>query len=159
MAVDVQLRRVAVDDHEHFFAMFAVYLDELEPFVADRASAEASSFEAYRAAILEDLDPGSGRELWWIDVSGAHAGLAITRTLPDWPDDSTDVAEITEFYVEPRFRRSGVGRAAVEAILADHRARGTRLVEAAILEGNGAGRAFWAALGFEVRSVLTGRAP
>ena len=159
MAHDVQLRPVAIEERDAFFEMFAVYLDELEPFVADRASADATSFEAYRAAILEDLDPGSGRELWWIEADGAHAGLAITRTLPDWPDDSTDVAEITEFYVTPRFRRSGVGRAGVEAILAGQRARGTRLVEAAILEGNGAARAFWGALGFEVRSVVTGRAP
>lgn len=159
MTVEVQIRPVALDEHDAFFELFAVYLEELEPFVADRATAEATSFEAYRAAILEDLDPDSGRELWWIDAGGAHVGLAITRTLPDWPDDSTDVAEITEFYVIPSHRRSGTGRAAVKAILADHRARGTRLVEAAILERNGAGRAFWAALGFEVRSVVTGRAP
>ncbi len=139
--------------------MFAVYLEELEPFVADQATVEATSIEPYRAALLEDLDPDSGRELWWIEADGGRAGLAITRTLPDWPDDSTDVASIAEFYIAPAFRRAGVGRRAVEAILADHRARGTRLVEAAILEGNEAARAFWATLGFTVRSVVTGRAP
>ncbi len=158
-APPVQLRAVELTEHDAFFELFADCFDELEPFVADRATAEATSFEAYRAAILDDLGPDSGRELWWIEADGTRAGLAMVRTLPDWPDDSTDVAEITEFYVAPAFRRSGVGRAAVEAILADHRARGTRLVEAAILERNTAARAFWAALGFEPRARVTGRRP
>ena len=83
----------------------------------------------------------------------------MIRTLPDWPDDSTNFAEIAEFYIEPRFRRLGAGRAAVEAILADQRARGTRLVEAAILRDNAGAHAFWRALGFEVHSVRTTRAP
>ena len=157
MSLDVQLSTVAPGEHAAFFDRFAVYHRELDPFDPDAAS---HNFEAYRAAILADLaDPDSGRELLWIEVDGARAGFAVVRTLPDWPDDSTNVAEIAEFYVEPAFRRRGAGRAAVEAILADHRARGTRLMEAAILRENSPAQGFWRALGFEVHSVRTTRAP
>ncbi|MCC6236734.1 MAG: GNAT family N-acetyltransferase [Dehalococcoidia bacterium] len=155
MAPSVRLRDVRPEEQDAFFEAFAAYHTELDALDDD---AGVHSVEAYRAALLEDLE-GSGRELWWIEADGERAGFAVVQTLPDWPDDRTDVAEITEFYVEPRFRRSGVGRAAVEAILADHRARGTRLVEAAILERNGAARAFWATLGFEARARLTARRP
>jgi GNAT superfamily N-acetyltransferase len=159
-AAAVRLRLVALGDYNAWFAMLDVYLRELDPYDRDPAGPAVHSAEAYRAAVLDDLaDPGLGRELFWIEVDGARAGLCMTRTLPDWPDGSTTVAEITEFYIDPAHRRQGAGRAAVEALLADHRARGTRLVEAAILHANAPARTFWHALGFEVRSVVTGRRP
>ena len=128
MPLDVQLSAVLPADYGAFFEMFEVYHRELDPFDPDAA---AHDFEAYRLAVLDDLaDPDSGRELLWIEVDGARAGFAVIRTLADWPDDSTNVAEIAEFYIEPGLRRRGAGRAAVEALLAQHRARGTRLVEA-----------------------------
>lgn len=159
MTFEVQLRPVTPSEHDPFFEEFTVYHAELDGYDSDPAARDAHSVAAYRAAILEDLGHDSGRELLWIEVDGARAGFAVVHTLPDWPDDSTDIAEIAEFYIESTFRRRGVGRAAVEAILADHRARGTRLIEAAILRDNAEARAFWAALGFEVRSVVTAREP
>jgi predicted acetyltransferase len=156
MPLDVQLNAIAPEDYDGFFERFAVYHRELDRFDPDAAS---HNFEAYRSAILGDLGPDSGRELFWIEVDGARAGFVMVRTLPDWPDDSTNVAEITEFYIEQQFRRQGAGRAAIDILLANHRARGTRLVEAAILRDNAPAHAFWRALGFEVHSVRTTRAP
>ena len=112
--------------------------------------------DEYRAAVLDDLE---GREQLWIRADGERAGFAVVRTLPDWPREDRDVAEIAEFYVEPAFRRRGVGQAAVTALLAEHRRRGTHLVEASILRDNDAAHAFWAALGFETRSTVTRRRP
>ncbi len=157
--IEVRLRAVLPAEHDAFFDAFAVYHAELDAYDADLAAGDAHSVEAYRTALLDDLGADSGRELLWIEVGGERAGFAVVHTLPDWPDDTTDVAEIAEFYIEAPFRRRGVGRLAVEAILADHRARGTGLVEAAILEGNAVAREFWRALGFEVRSVVTARRP
>lgn len=157
MTSEVRLRAVTAEEHDAFFEVFAAYHAELDAF--DREAESAHSVDTYRAAILEDLGAGTGQELLWIEAEQSRAGFAIVRTLPDWPDDSTDVAEIVEFYVAPTFRRRGVGRAAVEAILADHRARGTRSVEAAILRDNAPAQHFWQSLGFEVRSVVTARAP
>lgn len=159
MPLEVRLRAVAPEEYDDFFAMFEVYQRELEPF---EPSALRVTFhiEVYRAAVLEDLaDTDSGRELLWIELGGARAGLCMTRTLPDWPDESTSVVEIAEFYLDAAYRRRGAGRAAVEALLAEHRRRGTRLVEAAILRDNAAAHVFWRALGFEVRSVVTARRP
>ncbi len=161
----IRLRSIDPSEHDAFFEVFAAYHAELDPYDADPWSSAAPGspgahgLEAYRAAILEDLGPDSGRELFWIEADGERAGFIVTRTLPDWPDDSTNVAEIAEFYVVPTLRRRGVGAGAVQAILADHRARGTRLVEAAILDRNIPAKDFWRALGFEVQSVVTARRP
>ncbi|MSP23109.1 MAG: N-acetyltransferase [Dehalococcoidia bacterium] len=163
MPLDVRLRPITPEEYDAFFVMCDVYERELDLFDHDQAGDRAQSSEhidVYRAAILEDLaDVDSGRELFWVDVDGAQGGFCITRTLPDWPDHDLNVAEIVEFYVDPAYRRRGAGRAAVEALLATHRGRGTRLVEAAILRDNAPAHAFWHALGFEVRSVVTARRP
>jgi len=85
--------------------------------------------------------------------------FAVVRTNADWPNDERAIASITEFYVLPEQRRRGVGRAAIEALLAEHRRRGTALVEAAILALNEPAREFWAGLGFEVEFLQTSRKP
>ena len=100
-----------------------------------------------------------GRELLWMVADGQRAGLAMVRVFPDFPDELRDVASIAEFYVAPEFRRRGVGRAGIEAILAEHRARGTFEVQADILRENGPALAFWQRMGFEVRSFQTARRP
>ncbi len=146
---------MSATEHDAFFEVFAAYHAELDLLDDD---AGVHSVDAYREAMLDNLED-SGRDLLWIEAAGERVGFAVVQTLPDWPDDSTDVAEIVEFYVIPSHRRSGVGRAAVEAILADHRARGTRLIEAAILERNSAAQEFWASLGFEARARVTARRP
>ena len=106
--------------------------------------------------MLEDME---GRDFLWILQDAQRAGFAIVRNLPDFPDDTRMVASIGEFYVLPAFRRRGVGAAAVQAILDDHRARGTFEVEAGILRDNVLARAFWARMGFELRFYQTARRP
>ena len=153
-AVNVTLAPVPQSEHDDFFAMAEAYfreLDRYDPMVADRGG-----IEGFRRATLDDAE---GRELLWVLADGERAGLAVVRTLPDWPDETRTVASIAEFTVLPAHRRSGVGRAAVEALLAAHRRRGTALVEAEILRDNEPAKAFWAALGFEVQSIRTVRRP
>jgi GNAT superfamily N-acetyltransferase len=151
----VTLARVRAEEYDAFFAMFADYSRELDSF--DPQAADSPwNLELHRNAILDDMD---GRELLWIVADGARAGLAIVRVFPDFPDESRDVAAITEFYVLPTFRRTGTGRAAVQAILTEHRARGTFEVEASVLRENGPALAFWQRMGFDVRSFVTARKP
>ena len=95
----------------------------------------------------------------WIVADGQRAGFIVVRTLLDWPDETRHIASIAEFYVLPRFRRAGVGTDAVEALLAEHRRRGTDEVEADILRDNEPARAFWARMGFEVQLYQTSRRP
>jgi ribosomal protein S18 acetylase RimI-like enzyme len=55
---------------------------------------------------------------------------------------------ITEIGVDASARRSGVGRALVDAALAWGRARGAARVEVRVAARNAEGQAFWRALGF-----------
>lgn len=156
-AAAVQLVPVAPDERDAFFAAYEAYSRELEPF--DPAH-EPTDVTAYREAVEDDLSyPDSGRELCWITLGEMRAGFVVLRHLPDWLDPDRMITTIAEFCVFAPHRRSGVGRAAVLAILARERARGTFEVEAGILRDNAAAHTFWGALGFEVRQVLTARRP
>ena len=149
----VALVPVPPEEYDAFFAMLATYHAELDQYDPHAADWDA---EVHRRAILDDM---GGREISWVTAGGERAGFLMVRVLPDWPDESRDVASIAEFYVAPEFRRRGVARAAIEALLADHRARGTFEVEAGVLVRNSPARAFWAAMGFEDRSIVTTRRP
>ncbi|MDO9445195.1 MAG: GNAT family N-acetyltransferase [Dehalococcoidia bacterium] len=153
--MSVTVRPVEPWEQDDYFAMMGPYHRDLDVY-DPHASESHGSDEAYRAAVLADME---GRELLWIESHGIRAGFAMVRVFPDWPDESRDVATISEFYVSPAFRRHGVGRGAVEAILADHRERGTFEVEAGILRDNAAAIAFWARMGFELRFYQTARRP
>jgi ribosomal protein S18 acetylase RimI-like enzyme len=153
VALTVTLEPVDATSREAFFALARDYHAELDAFEVD---ARPWDFERWRAATLDDME---GRELLWIVRDGRRAGFALTRTLPDWPDESRMVCTIAEFYVVPAERRRGTGRAAVLALLAEHRRRGTSEVEAGILHRNAPALAFWEALGFRPHSVITTRRP
>ena len=153
--MSVTIAPVEARDPDAFFAMLRAYMVELDRY--DPAATDAPfDVDRYRDAMRRDAD---GREFLWILEDDARAGLAIVRTLPDFPDATRTVATIAEFYVLPGARRRGVGTAAVEALLAEHRRRGTDEVEAGILAGNAPALAFWARLGFVTRSVHTSRRP
>ena len=146
---------VAIEESEYgdFFKMAGPYHDELEPYVTDDVPWDA---DRWRSAVLGDMED---RELIWIVADGTRAGFAVIRTTADWPNEERRIASIAEFYVLPEQRRRGIGRAAIEALLAEHRRRDTALVEATILPLNEPARAFWAGLGFEVEFVQTSRRP
>ncbi|MFA7250213.1 MAG: GNAT family N-acetyltransferase [Dehalococcoidia bacterium] len=151
----VNVQPVAERDRGAFFAMLREYMAEMDRY--DPATAESPyDVDRYIAAMLEDME---GREFLWLLLDGERAGMAIVRTLPDFPDDRRMVATIGEFYVAPAYRRRGVGGSAVQAILDDHRRRGTYEVEAGILRDNFLARAFWARMGFELRFYQTARRP
>ena len=153
--MNVTLIDVSAEEYDDFFAMYGPYVLELDSY--DPAGpAPPGYLEQYRSAVLDDME---GRELQWIVVDGERAGFIVVRMLLDWPDESRSIASIAEFYVLPRFRRRGAGTAAVEALLAEHRRRGTDEIEADILRDNEPARAFWARMGFEVQVLQTSRKP
>jgi len=151
----VTIEAVALADYDALFTTLREYMAEMDGF--DPHAAESPfNVDLYINAMLEDME---GRDFLWILQDAQRAGFAIVRNLPDFPDDTRMVASIGEFYVLPAFRRRGVGAAAVQAILDDHRARGTFEVEAGILRDNVLARAFWARMGFELRFYQTARRP
>ncbi len=153
----VRLTPIAPDERDAFYTAYEAYSIELEP--SDPAH-EPTDVAAYREAVEDDLAyEDSGRELYWITTGQARAGFVVLRHLPDWLEPDRMITTIAEFCVFAPHRRGGVGRAAVLAIMAQERARGTYEVEAGILRDNAAAHAFWGALGFEVRQVITARRP
>ncbi|MDA0365923.1 MAG: GNAT family N-acetyltransferase [Chloroflexi bacterium] len=151
----MELVPVLEREYDAFFALMREYMRELDAY--DPAGAESDEdFERRRRRTLEDMED---RELLWIVADGARAGLLMVRSDPRWLKPEETVASISEFYVLPAFRRRGVGSAAVEVLLAEHRARGTAEMQADILRDNDPARAFWARLGFETQMLLTARKP
>jgi ribosomal protein S18 acetylase RimI-like enzyme len=135
--------------------MMSDYFIELATYEPE-AEAPDAYLERSWPEILADM---LGRELQWIVADAQRAGFLIVRTLPDWPHTERLIASIVEFYVTPEFRRGGIGSAAVEILLAEHRDRGSYFVEADILIANEPAKAFWDRLGFQVQFLQTGRKP
>ena len=155
MSVDVALVPVGEREYGDYFTLMREYMRELDAY--DPAGAESDAdFERRRERTLDDMED---RELLWIVADGERAGLLMVRSDPRWVNPDETVASISEFYVLPGFRRRGVGTAAVEALLAEHRARGTAEMQADILRDNEPARAFWARMGFELQMYLTARRP
>ncbi len=153
--MSVALRPIAEDEYDDFRELLLDYYDEMAEYDLDAEDAE-DHLERSLPAMLDDMD---GREFIWIESDGERAGFIIIRTQSDWPPDDRMIASIAEFYVDPDFRRAGVGTAAVELLLAEHRDRGTYLVEADIMRLNEPAKAFWYGLGFELQFLQTARKP
>jgi ribosomal protein S18 acetylase RimI-like enzyme len=148
------LMPVQTGELEALFQMFEAYHEEVEGF--DPFQSEPESMAGRRQRMLTGMED---EEWLWIELEGEHVGFVMTRVYYDVPLPGQRTTEILECYVEPARRRGGVGRAAVEALLAREREHGTTLVEAGVLRDNAEALAFWEALGFEVRSLRTARRP
>jgi GNAT superfamily N-acetyltransferase len=109
-----------------------------------RAEARAEGF-TFLDRLADDWDAGTlrfdrlGEALLFAAVDGAPAGIGGLTLEPSRPD----TLRVRRFYVRPRFRRHGVGRALAEAILAR---AGGRAVTCNSTDG---AVAFWESLGFE----------
>ena len=145
---------VQTDELEELFRMFEAYHEEVEAF--DPFHGKPESMTERRQRMLTGMED---EEWLWIVLDGEHVGFIMSRVFYDEPLPGDRTTEILECYIEPARRRGGIGRAAVEALLAREREHGTALVEAGVLRDNADALAFWEALGFEVRSLRTARKP
>ena len=155
MSGPVSLVPVANAEQPDLRAMMRDYFVELATYEPDAEDPDAHLERAWPEMLADML----GRELQWIVADEQRAGFVIVRTLPDWPRVERMIASIVEFYIAPEFRRGGIGSAAAETMLAEHRDRGTYFVEADILIANEPAKEFWQRLGFQVQFLQTGRKP
>lgn len=109
---------------------------------------DARAIEGMMEPYLHELVPGGPArypqlDLYWRDanrmpylirVDGADVGFALVRRHPPVP-----LLEMAEFYVQPRFRRLGLGTAAARAVLARH----PGWWHLQVLHANHAAQAFW----------------
>ncbi len=132
-------------------------------------------------APLADLCRAVAGERWWSPVMmlAQHTSPVEMACLCDDPEDIVRVARVggevagislllqpepaplhhtaeLSLVVAPRFRRHGIGRALIEAVLAAGRERGVEVVRAWVCAANGGGRALLEGLAFTEEARLRG---
>lgn len=142
----IKVRSVSVDDFDQFLDWFERYWAEHEPF-GDYADPFAR--EQYRLAMQNP----AGRRFWWAELDGERVGFGVFIIGPHWYRQDITDAYIDDFYVEPAARRSGVGRAVAQAMLAECSRLGVHRVELQVLPRNTRAQAFWQSLGFGLESL------
>jgi len=115
----------------------------LDPAFALQAGA-GRALERELARALGD----SGAGFWVAELDGGYAGFCSARLDRSAHARESCRVEITEIWVTPDRRRSGVGTALAEAALAWAREQGVARVEVRVAARNAEGGAFWRALGF-----------
>ena len=85
------------------------------------------------------------------EVDGSVIGFAhgTVRLLPDYIGGGA-VGSVTHIYVDPKTRRSGAARLLLTSLEDWFRSKNVSRIELTVVPGNAAGRAFWAASGYEV---------
>jgi ribosomal protein S18 acetylase RimI-like enzyme len=138
----VTLREATRDDRERLRGLLAEYLFEFDGRTEPYPYLEAYWSEPERLPFL-------------IEADGELIGLCLIRIR----DGGWDIAE---FSIRPDHRRSGMGRAAVEAVAERARRAGAAHLQAKVHPDNPEALPFWLAVGFRVQEapgvVVTRRA-
>lgn len=98
----------------------------------------------------EWLDPGGPSRAWVAqDEHGRIAGYVAARPVePHWAVQQPPTILVTDLFVEPAYRRSGVGRSLVDAVRAHALAVGVAVVEVGTLALDEQAVGFWRSVGF-----------
>lgn len=117
-------------------------LDERLPQASERGG------ELYGLRIIQHLEDTHTRILV-AEVDGRLVGYTMGMILDLVPEMFRPQIGgfLADIFVEPDFRRNGIGGALVEALVAWFRSRGVQYMEWYAASQNQAGRAFWEALG------------
>ncbi len=124
----MRLRDAGPDDRERLRGLLADYLFEFDGRTEEYPYLDLYWSEPERLPFL-------------IESGAAVAGLCLVRVR----DGGWGIAEFT---VVPGERRTGVGRAAVEAVAERAQLEGASFLEAKVHPGNREARRFWLAVGF-----------
>lgn len=124
----VTLREAQRDDRERLAQLLANYLFEFDGRTEPYPYLDAYWNEPERLPLLIESDG---------DVCGV---CLIRKRNGGW--------SIAEFYVEPRRRRGGVGRATVETLAEQARSEGAAFLEAKVHPDNRDALPFWLGVGF-----------
>ena len=150
MAVDrtrIRVRRATTRDVDAVAALWIALTEHhavRDDYYAVRPGAEAE----IRRLLLASLRDDDGAT--WLALRGDEAvGLCAARIDVSPPiHDEVERAEITDLWVEPGLRRSGLGRELAATALRWIESREVPRVEVRVATDNAEGQAFWRALGF-----------
>jgi ribosomal protein S18 acetylase RimI-like enzyme len=142
----VVLVAIAAEEREALFAMAQRFWEELMPHVP--VVQDPAIRPAYFAHEFRLGKPG--HRAWWANVNGAHAGFAHLELEEDWA--GRPWAYLKGFYVEPRWRRQGIGRAFASEIAQHLRDAGVYRIDLHARSDTPAALAFWRAVGYDLAS-------
>lgn len=147
MAVPIRIDRAVFGDLEAILTLLRLLAYEHEAFDESFAVADdwTTSMESYLTERLRSPEH---------HVSVAREGSAVVGVVVASMRWQPVFAESPRGYLEnvvvaPSRRRQGLGRRLVEAASLWCEARGAMAVELSVAVANGAGREFWASMGFE----------
>jgi ribosomal protein S18 acetylase RimI-like enzyme len=129
----VTVREATRDDRQRLRGLLAAYLFEFDGRTEPYPYFDAYWSEPERLPFL-------------IEADGEVVGLCLIRIR----DGGWDIAE---FSITPDHRRSGIGRAAVEAVAERARAAGAAHLQAKVHPDNREALGFWLAVGFRVEDA------
>jgi GNAT superfamily N-acetyltransferase len=92
----------------------------------------------------------SGSSQWWAQVDQHKIGFAQVMLSADGLGHTC--ASITDFYIEPAWRRQQYGRAFVEALKSWMKSEGVCRIDLAVRSDTPGAYAFWKAVGFHLDS-------
>lgn len=103
----IELIRVEESDRAELFGLLDEYLVELSRDIGIQGGPTSASEYCYFTAYWEE----PGRYPFFIQRGSQRAGFLLVREVIE-----DRVTEMSEFYIRPEFRRSGMGRAALREL-------------------------------------------
>jgi ribosomal protein S18 acetylase RimI-like enzyme len=142
----VVLCEIGIEEREALFAMAQRFWEELMPHAP--VVQEPSIRQRYFAHEFRLGQPG--HLAWWALAGGQRVGFAHLELNEDWA--GRPWAYIKGFYVEPRWRRQGIGRAFATGIAEALRDSGVYRIDLHARSDTPAALAFWRAVGYDLAS-------
>jgi ribosomal protein S18 acetylase RimI-like enzyme len=142
----LSLQAIEENEREALYEMAVRFWQELMPHAP--VVQDPSIRPAYFAHEFRMGQPG--HRAWWAIVDGQRAGFCHLALNEDWAGRTW--AYLKGFYVEPRYRRQGIGRAFAQAIVDHLREQGVHRVDLHARSDAPAALAFWRALGYDLAS-------
>ncbi len=116
--METELRRAHIDDKEILGNLLEKYSCEFSQW--DKRDVNKLGLYGYK--YLDYFWTEDNRWAYFILVDGILAGFAMVNDLPEVHDRDTDF-QMAEFFVMPKYRRLGVGKAAFFKLLDIHKGR------------------------------------
>jgi ribosomal protein S18 acetylase RimI-like enzyme len=155
---DPRVRPASSTDRE---ALLGLWLDLV--LHHRRLDPDYPSLPGIREALLAELERGlgsAGCQIWLAELDGTPVGFLFAEVAgPEGPASGGGPGWIHELYVEPDWRRRGLGRALVDEASAFFDERGQSRFSVRVESANQEGLHFWRELGLEERARILEKRP
>lgn len=146
--VDIVIRGVTLDDADILSEMWLALVAYHQTLNEDLPGASQGGEIRYSRRILERLDDPFTRALI-AEVDGQPVGFVLGMIVDLMPDifAQEPTGFLADIYVEPEFRRLGVGRKLVNALRGWFRQQQVKFFDWHVASHNPEGLAFWRSVG------------